>query len=102
MSAEDFAIYAIIDEAGTRLISKDERAAYHVRMEEEQREATETVESALAQHRAVVDWQSNREAQRIMRRDIKRVLRDDAKYTEDELDDLANRIVDAFRSRGPR
>ena len=102
LSAEAFAIYEIINEAGTRTISEGERADYHVRMEEEQREATEKVESALAQHRAVVDWQTNQEVQRLMRRDIKRVLRDDEKYTEDELDDLANRIVDAFRSRGSR
>ena len=37
-----------------------------------------------------------------MRRDIKRVLRDGQKYTEAELDDLANRIVNAFRSRSAR
>ena len=102
LSAEAFAIYEIINEAGTQVIPEGERATYRVRMEEEQREATEKVESALAQHRAVVDWQSNQEVQRLMRRDIKRVLRDDDKYTEDELDDLANRIVDAFRSRGSR
>ena len=102
LSAEAFAIYEIIDEAGTRTISEGERADYHVRMEEEQREATEKVESTLAQHRAVVDWQSNQEVQRLMRRDVKRVLRDVEKYTEEELDDLANRIVDALRSRGSR
>ena len=102
LSAEAFAIYEIIDEAGTRMISEGERAAYHVRMDEEQKEATQQVENSVAQHRAVVDWQSNQEVQRLMRRDIKRVLRNDAKYTEAELDDLANRIVDAFRSRGSR
>ena len=102
LSAEAFAIYEIINEAGTRTISEGERADYHVRMEEERREATEKVESALAQHRAVVDWQSNQEVQRLMRRDVKRVLRDVEKYTEEELDDLANRIVDALRSRGSR
>ena len=102
LSAEAFAIYEIIDEAGTRMISEGERAAYHVRMDEAQKEATEKVESALSQHRAVVDWQTNQEVQRLMRRDIKRELRDGEKYTEAELDDLANRIVDAFRSRGSR
>ena len=102
LSAEAFAIYEIIDEAGTRVISEGERATYHVRMDEAQKEATQQVETAVAQHRAVVDWQSNQEVQRLMRRDIKRVLRDDEKYTEAELDDLANRIVDAFRSRGSR
>jgi type I restriction enzyme R subunit len=102
LSAEAFAIYEIIDEAGTRMISEGERAAYHVGMDEAQKEATEKVESALSQHRAVVDWQTNQEVQRLMRRDIKRELRDGEKYTEAELDDLANRIVDAFRSRGSR
>ncbi len=102
LSAEAFAIYEIIDEAGTRMISEGERAAYHVRMDEAQKEATEKVESALSQHRAMVDWQTNQEVQRLMRRDIKRELRDGEKYTEAELDDLANRIVDAFRSRGSR
>ena len=54
--------------------------------------------------RTVLWWigRSNGEVQRLMRRDIKRVLRDGEKYTEDELDDLANRIVDAFRSRSVR
>ena len=102
LSAEAFAIYEIIDEAGTRMISEGERAAYHVCMDEAQKESTEKVESALSQHRAVVDWQSNLEVQRLMRRDIKRVLRPGGKYREDELEDLANRIVDAFRNRNAR
>ena len=57
------------------MISEGGRADYRVRMDDAQKEATEKVETALAQHRAVVDWQSNLEVQRLMRRDIKRVLR---------------------------
>ena len=102
LSPESFAIYEIIGHGGTSMISEGARPEYHVRMDEEQKEATESVETALAQHRNVVDWQTNLEVQRLMRRDIKRVLRDGEKYTEDELDDLANRIVDAFRSRSGR
>ena len=102
LSSESFAIYEIIGQGGTSMISEGGRAEYHVRMDEEQKEATEKVESAVSQHRAVVDWQTNLEVQRLMRRDIKRVLRDGEKYTEAELDDLANRIVDAFRSRTGR
>ena len=102
LSSESFAIYEIIGRGGTSMISEGGRVDYHVRMDEAQKEATQQVETALAPHRAVVDWQSNLEVQRLMRRDIKRVLRDDEKYTEDELDDLANRIVDAFRSRSSR
>ena len=102
LSSESFAIYEIIGQGGTSMISEGSRAEYHVRMDEAQKEATERVETALVQHRNVVDWQTNTEVQRLMRRDIKRVLRDGEKYTEDELDDLANRIVDAFRSRSVR
>ena len=46
---------------------------------------------------AVVDWQSNLEVQREMRRDIKGALRNTGKYTEERLDELANRIVDLAR-----
>ena len=102
LSSESFAIYEIIGQDGTSMISEGGRSDYHVRMDEEQKEATEKVETALAQHRAVVDWQSNLEVQRLMRRDIKRVLRPGDKYSEDELEDLANRIVDAFRNRSAR
>ena len=102
LSSESFAIYEIIGQGGTPMISEGARAEYHVRMDEAQKEATERVETALVQHRNVVDWQTNLEVQRLMRRDIKRVLRDGEKYSEDELDYLANCIVDAFRSRSGR
>ena len=102
LSSESFAIYEIIGQDGTSMISEGGRPDYHVRMDEAQKEATEKVETALAQHRAVVDWQSNLEVQRLMRRDIKRVLRPGDKYSEDELEELANRIVDAFRNRSAR
>ena len=102
LSSESFAIYEIIGLGATSMISEGARADYHVLMDEAQKEATEKVETALAQHRAVVDWQSNLEVQRLMRRDIKRVLRPGDKYSEDELEDIANRIVDAFRNRSAR
>ena len=102
LSSESFAIYEIIGQDGTSMISEGGRPDYHVRMDKAQKEATEKVETALAQHRAVVDWQSNLEVQRLMRRDIKRVLRPGDKYSEDDLEDLANRIVDAFRNRSAR
>ena len=102
LSSESFAIYEIIGLGATSMISEGARADYHVLMDEAQKEATEKVERALAQHRAVVDWQSNLEVQRLMRRDIKRVLRPGDKYSEDELEDIANRIVDAFRNRSAR
>ena len=46
-------------------------------------------------HNAVVDWQSNLEVLREMRRDIKRELRPTDDYTEEQLEELTNRIVRA-------
>ena len=60
------------------------------------------VEDLLSRHRAVVDWQSNPEVQREMRRDIKRALRPTGEYDEVYLDELANRIVDMSRRRSDR
>ena len=53
-------------------------------------------------HRIVVDWQSNLEVQREMRRDIKRELRPMGDYTEERLEELAGRIVELVRRRSGR
>ena len=58
-----------------------------------------SVESVVNRHNAVVDWQSNLEVLREMRRDIKRELRPTDDYTEEQLEELANRIVDLARRR---
>ena len=53
----------------------------------------------VAQHAGVVDWQSNDEVKRLMRRDIKRELRPTGDYTEADLEELANRIVELAQRR---
>ena len=50
----------------------------------------------------VVDWQSNEEVKRLMRRDIKRELRPSGDYTEDQLEELANWIVELAQRRSGR
>ena len=60
------------------------------------------VAGAIECHSDVIDWQSNLEVQREMRRDIKRELRETGDYTEERLDELAHQIVEAARQRsGP-
>ena len=71
-------------------------------LDPDKRDIAIDVERALAQHREVVDWQSNPEVQREMRRDIKRTLRPTGDYSEDSLDELASRIVEVARRRGSR
>ena len=48
----------------------------------------------------MVEWQSNPDVQRLMRRDIKRGLRPSGNYTEGQLDELANQIVELAQRRG--
>ena len=49
----------------------------------------------------LIPWQLL-EIQREMRRDIKRELRESGDYTEEQLDELANRIVELSRRRDGR
>ena len=52
------------------------------------------VEAIIERRGAVIDWASNHEAQREMRRDVKRALRGNGSYSEARLDELSGRIVD--------
>ena len=53
----------------------------------------------VKRHSDIVDWQANDEVKRLMRRDIKRELRPTGDYTEKQLEELANRIVDVASRR---
>lgn len=61
-----------------------------------------TVEGDIDQYVGVVDWQTNLEVQRQMRRDIKRRLRPELDYSADRLDGLANQIVELAQRRSGR
>ena len=77
-------------------------AAYRPAPDAEVAAVAREVESAIERHSDVIDWQSNLEVQREMRRDIKRELRDKGEYTEERLDELAHQIVEAARQRAGR
>ena len=76
--------------------------SYRAQLDEGMKRAALRVEAALDGHRVVVDWQSNLEVQREMRRDIKRELRPMGDYTEERLEELAGRIVELVRRRSGR
>ena len=57
------------------------------------------VEAVIEQHNVVVDWQSNLEVQREMRRDVKRKLRKTLGDDEERLERLAGQILDLARRR---
>ena len=67
--------------------------------EQDLKDAALGLEEVINQHAGVVEWQTNPDVQRLMRRDIKRVLRPSGSYGEDHLDELANRIVELAQRR---
>lgn len=92
-----FAIYELLasepDDVGSREVDGEEPYLYRFDPDEATKAAALALEDVLDYHRSVIDWQSNLEVRREMRRDIKRHLRRTGTYTEVQLDDLAHRIV---------
>ena len=102
LSPVSFAIYQLIDgrpKTPAGGVVREEPAAYGAQFDEETKEIAKKVESVVARHTGVVDWQSNEDVQRLMRRDIKRALRHTGDYTEERLDELAIQTVELARQR---
>ena len=102
LSPVSFAIYQLIDgrpKAPAGGVVREEPAAYGAQFDEETKEIARKVESVVAQFTGVVDWQSNDEVQRLMRRDIKRALGYTGDYTKERLDELAIQTVELARQR---
>ena len=105
LSPVSFAIYELIEglpEEVTGTSSREERPMYRTTFDEETKRVARQVESVVVRHSGVVDWQSNEEVKRLMRRDIKRDLRPTGDYTEDQLEELASRIVELALRRSGR
>ena len=103
LSPVSFAIYELLDvrseEPSTDSAIGEEQTPYRAHFDEETKNVAQRVESVVNHHNAVVDWQSNLEVLREMRRDIKRELRPTGDYTEEHLEELAIRIVELASRR---
>ena len=106
LSPVAFAIYELLDERSQEAVSpsqlREKQAQYRTSIDEDTKSVALKVQAVVDRHYTVVDWQSNLEVLREMRRDIKRVLRPTGDYTEVQLDELANRIVEMARRRRER
>ena len=104
MTTVAYAIYQLLDNFPPTHSPKaavgEEPGRYRIEIDEESRKVCEKVEGVIVRHKNVIDWQTNLDVQREMRRDIKRELRPTGDYTEEQLDELANRIVELARSGG--
>ena len=92
LSPVSFAIFELIR-------SGDGDAGPGAWAERDLNDAALALEGVIQQHAGVVEWQSNPDVQRLMRRDIKRELRPSGNYGEPQLDELANRIVELAQHR---
>ena len=102
LSPVSLAIYEILqelsgDEEEERQARQD-AGSYVIDMDDSMRDVALKVEAVLNGH-AVIEWQTNDDVQRQMRRDVKGSLRGTGLYTESQLDELANLIVQVAKSR---
>ena len=104
MTTVSFAIYQLLEnftvgESSKVAVAEGQRE-YRTGLDEEIKRVSEDVEKVISRHQDVIDWQSNLDVQREMRRDIKRELRPTGDYTEEQLDELSNCIVELARRGG--
>ena len=96
-TATSFAIYELLagPATGSEAVpdSGEEPFLYRFEPDEATKSVALALENVLDHHRSVIDWRSNLEVRREMRRDIKRHLRGSGAYTEERLGELAQRIV---------
>ena len=96
------AIYEILqtpaDEGGDDRFARQDAGSYVIDVDDDTRDVALRVEEVLTGH-AVIEWQSNDDVQRQMRRDVKGSLRVTGLYSEAQLDELANLIVQVAKSR---
>ena len=103
LSPVSYAIYELLDghpdEVASGPAIAEETPAYQPNLDDDLKSIAKIAEAVVDQHVALIDWQTNLEVQRRMRRDIKRELRPKLGYSEERLDGVANRIVELVRRR---
>jgi type I restriction enzyme, R subunit len=78
---------------------REGRQAYRSSFDESLKGTARKVEAVMAKYQGIVEWHTNLEVQREMRRDIKRELRASSGLSEEELDELARQMVEVARRR---
>ena len=78
---------------------RESQVPYNAHLDDEAKSVAIRLEGVVASHTSIVDWQANEEVKREMRQGIKRELRPKGGYTEQQLDELASRIVELARRR---
>ena len=102
LSPVSMAIYEILREPSGRVAderyARQDTGSYVTDVDASMRAVVLKVEEVLSGH-AIIEWQTNEDVQRQMRRDVKGSLRTTGLYDEARMDELANLIVQVAKSR---
>ena len=103
LSPVSFAVYELLearpDQVAPEPAVSEPETLYRTEFDEGTKDIALGVEAVINQHNVVVDWQTNLEVQREMRRDVKRRLRITHGDDEKRLERLASRIIDLAKRR---
>ena len=88
-----------MDEPTAETAERGEMEPYREEFGREMDDLAKQVDGAVAAHTGLIDWRDNLDAQRQMRRDIKRRLREGGEYSPEQLERLARRIVEIAKRR---
>lgn len=101
-----FAVYELLERAsadGPGTLSpngvRESPGPYRARLDAQLKSVALSVEAIVARGQAIVDWHNKEDVQRVMRRDIKRELRQLEGLTEEQLNELAASMVEIARRR---
>ena len=97
LSPRAMAIYGVLTKPTVRKLSEPESPGY-VALDDATKELVTLIEEQLDALTNIVDWVHKDDVQREMRRLTKRQLRA-ARYGDDEVDSLAERVVDLLKRR---
>jgi len=107
LTETSLAVYDLIDralnaDAVTGGGVREDRAAFRVNLDPKLKSVAQRIEDVMRRGQAIVDWHSNEEVLRMMRRDIKRELRAAGDLSEDQLNALVSSMVDIARRKAAR
>jgi type I restriction enzyme R subunit len=101
-----FAVYELLEQASADGAGppssngvREGHGPYRAGLDKRLKSVALSVEAIVARGQAIVDWHNKEDVQRVMRRDIKRELRQLEGLTEEQLNELAASIVEIARQQ---
>jgi len=111
LSELSFALYELLEQStngepatsdGEARVGEQQQPAYRTVFNDGLKASALRIEEIMRKGQSIIDWYSNEDVQREMRRDIKRELRALDGRPEEEIEDLARSMVDIARRKAAR